>query len=143
MKKVLFTVSGILLLAFMEGPYKDGQFSGKSRAVYIDEPYYGHARITIEGGMITRVEFTVRDSAKHEFLNGEYEKYFAGNYFYVQQCRNDLKGIRSYPDSLLKYQDVSRVDAISGATWSYDIFKASVQEALKQARKRKKNKEDD
>jgi major membrane immunogen (membrane-anchored lipoprotein) len=134
MKKAVLIISGIILLAFSgSGSLKDGLFSGTSRAVYIDEPFYGSTRITVKDGQITRVEFTVRDSTKHEFFNGEYEKYFAGNDLYIQQCRNDWKGIRSYPDSLLKYQDIDKVDAISGATWSYNIFRASVLEALEQA----------
>ena len=135
MKKTLLIFSGIFLLVFAgRGPLKDGQFNGSSRAVYIDEPFYGRARITVEDGQITRVEFTVRDSSKHEFFDGEYEKYYAGNDLYIQQCRNDWKGILSYPDSLLKYQDIDKVDAISGATWSHKIFSASVLEALEQAK---------
>ena len=89
-------------------------------------------------GKITRVEFSVRDSSKHEYFSGEYEKYYAGNDLYMQQCRNDWKGIRSYPDSLLKYQDINKVDAISGATWSYNIFRATAQEAMKKAKKKVK-----
>jgi major membrane immunogen (membrane-anchored lipoprotein) len=136
MKKAFLIIPGIILIAFTgSGPLKDGQFDGSSRAIYIDEPYYGKTRITVKDGQITRVEFTVRDSSKHEFFNREYEKYFAGNDLYIQQSRNDWKGICSYPDSLLKYQNIDKVDAISGATWSYNIFRASVLEALKQANK--------
>lgn len=134
MKKALLVISGIILLAFTGGgPLKDGLFSGTSRAIYIDEPFYGSTRITVEDGQITKVEFTVRDSVKHEFFNGEYEKYMEGNELYIQQCRNDWKAMHAYPDSLLKYQDIDKVDAISGATWSYNIFRASALEALEQA----------
>ncbi len=110
--------------------YKDGSYTGISRAGYVDEPYYGHIRIDIDSGKISRVIFFVRDSAKHEYFNDKYEKYFAGNDLYIQQCRNDWKGVNSYPDSLLKYQDINKVDIISGATWSYNIFRASAIEAL-------------
>jgi major membrane immunogen (membrane-anchored lipoprotein) len=134
MKKAFLIISGIILLAFTGSDrLKDGQFDGTSRAIYIDEPFYGSTKITVEHGRITRIEFSVRDSSKHEMFSGEYEKYFAGNDLYIQQCRNDWKGIRSYPDSLLKYQDLDKVDAISGATWSYNIFRASALEALEQA----------
>lgn len=135
MKKAFLIFSGIILLAFTaDGPLKDGVFSGTSRSRYLDEPFYGHTRLTIEEGLITRVEYTIRDSMRHEFFNGEYEKYMEGNEMYIQQCRNDWKAMQSYPDSLLKYQDPDKVDAISGATWSYNIFRASAQEALEQAR---------
>jgi major membrane immunogen (membrane-anchored lipoprotein) len=134
MKKALLIFSGIILLAFTGiGPLGDGRFDGVSRSIYLDEPYYGSTRVTIENGRITRVEFTIRDSSRHEFFNGEYEKYMEGNEMYIQQCRNDWKGVCSYPDSLLKYQDIDRVDAVSGATWSYNIFRASLLEALEHA----------
>ena len=32
-------------------------------------------------------------------------------------------------------KEIEKIDAISGATWSYNIFKASVKEALKKAKK--------
>jgi major membrane immunogen (membrane-anchored lipoprotein) len=136
MKEAILIFTGIILLAFTgNGQLKDGQYSGTSRSVYIDEPLYGSTRITIESGRITRVEFTIRDSSRHEFFNSEYEKYMEGNKLYIQQCRNDWKGVLSYPDSLLKYRDVNKVDAISGATWSYNIFRASALEAVKKSKK--------
>jgi major membrane immunogen (membrane-anchored lipoprotein) len=134
MKKILLVFGVLLLAAFSgNGPYKDGNYIGTSRAIYTDEPYYGNTRIIVENEQIIKVEFFVRDSAKHEYFDDKYEKYFAGNDLYIQQCRNDWKGIQSYPDSLLKYQDLNKVDAISGATWSYNIFKASAKEALGKA----------
>ena len=130
-KKNIFIFVAVLFLAYSPNkPYKDGEYSGTSRAIYTNEPYYGHIDITIKKGKIVKVEFSVRDSSKHEYFDDKYEKYFAGNDEYIQQCRNDWKGLQSYPDSLLKYQDIDKVDAISGATWSFNIFKASVQEAL-------------
>jgi major membrane immunogen (membrane-anchored lipoprotein) len=114
-----------------DNPKKDGEYKGTSRSIYTDEPYYGHARLIIEKGRIVKVDFCLRDSVRHVNFDGEYEKYFAGNDLYMQQCRNDWKGIQAYPDSLIKHQDISKVDAISGATWAYNIFSASVNEALK------------
>jgi major membrane immunogen (membrane-anchored lipoprotein) len=133
-KKLLFFSVVLALVAFSaDGPYKDGYYNGTSRAIYTDEPYYGNAKVTIENGNIVKVEFFVRDSLKHEYFNDKYEKYFAGNDEYIRQCRNDWKGIQSYPDSLLKYQEIDKLDAISGATWSFNLFKASAQEALSAA----------
>jgi major membrane immunogen (membrane-anchored lipoprotein) len=134
MSKTLLLLGACILFAFSDNrPYRDGSYSGTSRARYIDEPYYGTTRIIIENGKIVNVAFQVTDSAKKELFDDQYERYFAGNELYIKQCRNDRKGIQSYPDSLLKYQDLEKVDAISGATWSYEIFKASAEEALKQA----------
>lgn len=130
-KRLLFA-SFLFVFASFSGDqgYKNGSFTGISRAGYIDEPYYGHIRIDIDSSKITQVKFFIRDSAKHEYFDDKYEKYFAGNNLYIQQCRNDWKGVRSYPDSLLKYQDINKVDIISGATWSYNIFRASALKAL-------------
>ena len=137
-KKTILAFVVLLLFAFSaDGPYKDGNYNGISRAIYTEEPYYGNAKITIENGKIIKVEFVVRDSAKHEYFDDKYEKYFAGNDEYIRQCRNDWKGINSYPDSLIKYQDIEKLDAISGATWSFNIFKASVEEALSAATNKK------
>jgi major membrane immunogen (membrane-anchored lipoprotein) len=131
MKKTILALSLFILVAFASDQLiKDGSYSGTSRSKYIEEPYYGNTQLIVEGGKIKSVAFTIYDSAKHEYFNASYEKYFAGNDLYVQQCRNDWKGIQAYPDSLMKHQDINKVDVISGATWSYNIFKASVEEAL-------------
>jgi major membrane immunogen (membrane-anchored lipoprotein) len=137
-KKNVFVLIALLFLAFtLSVIYKDGIYHGSSRSIYTAEPYYGQVAITVKNGKFTHVDFFVRDSAKHEYFDGTYEKYFAGNDEYINQCRNDWKGVQSYPDSLLKYQDINKVDAISGATWSYNLFKASVNEALILAEKLK------
>lgn len=121
----------IVTVSFATGKkYKDGTYSGTSRSIYTSEPYYGTVTVTVDGGRITQVVFFVRDSAKHELFDDKYERYFAGNDEYIRQCRNDLKGIQTYPEQLIKYQDPDGLDAVSGATWSYNIFRASVKEAL-------------
>jgi major membrane immunogen (membrane-anchored lipoprotein) len=133
-KNAAIFFSMLLIMGFsLYEHYKDGKYSGISKAGYLDEPYYGCTQLVIENGKISRVEFFVRDSAKHEYFDDHYEKYFIGNEEYMQQCRNDRKGVLSYPDSLLKYQDINKLDAIAGATWSYNLFKASVKEALMKA----------
>jgi len=122
------------VLVFTSGKtLKNGIFKGISQSVYTDEPYYGHSTIKIEDGRIVSVEFVIRDSAKHVEFDDAYERYFSGNELYMDQCRNDRVGVRSYPDSLVKYQNIDQVDVISGATWSCNIFKASVKAALEQA----------
>lgn len=135
MKKRYLALTGLMMLAAFStgGPYRDGQYQGISRARYTDEPYFGHAQITIKEGHIAAIHFYVRDSDRHVNFDEQYHQYFAGNELYIQQCKNDLAGIHAYPDSLMKHQDPDKVDAISGATWSYNIFKASVKAALSQA----------
>jgi len=110
---------------------KDGIYVGTSRAKYIYEPYWGKVRLTIKNGRFTDIFFSIRDSNLHEYFDGKYEKHFEGNPEYIQQSRNDWKGVQAYPVKLSDKQDINKLDAISGATWSYNIFKASVKEALK------------
>ena len=115
--------------------FKDGFYEGKSQSYYTGEPYWGIAKITIKNGSFAGIDFVIRDSALHETFDGNYEKHFAGIPEYIQQSRNDWKGVQTYPKKLSEAKNIDRVDAMSGATWSYNIFKASVKEALKNAKK--------
>jgi uncharacterized protein with FMN-binding domain len=114
--------------------YKDGNYEGSSRATYIYEPFWGKVHLTIKNGVVDFITFAIRDSNLHETFDGNYEKHFTGNDVYVQQSRNDWKGVQNYPTKLTGQHNISQVDAVSGATWSYNIFKASVNEALKNAK---------
>lgn len=114
--------------------YKDGIYMGQSRASYTAEPYWGKVRVTIENGLFTDINFMIRDSALHETFNDKYASHFAGNEIYIQQTRNDWNGVKTYPLNLTSKQKINKVDVISGATWSYNIFKASLQDALKDAK---------
>ena len=113
--------------------YRDGIYEGQSRQNYTSEPYWGQIRITIENGSFTGVNFMIRDSNLHETFTKKYKKHYKGNPEYIQQVKNDWKGVQTYPKNLIKTQDISKIDAMSGATWSYNIFKASAGEAIKKA----------
>jgi len=132
---VIAVICILLLSSRLSGPYIDGVYEGSSKAIYVQENYWGHTKITVVNGYITKVEFQVIDSTKKEVFDNKYERYFKGNDEYVNQCRNDWKGVQSYPQKLIKYQELKNVDAITGATWSYNMFKYSATEALKKARK--------
>lgn len=114
--------------------YKDGTYSGQSRSRYTSEPYWGNVKITIENGKFTGVNFMIRDSLLHETFNEGYARHFAGNEMYIQQTKNDWKGVSTYPGILLRKQKLSKADVISGATWSYNIFRASLDDALNKAK---------
>ena len=138
--KVMFKNISSLLIVFMlvacsgNKIYKDGTYNGVSRSKYTNEPFYAFTTIRVNDGLITHISFHVRDSVQHVTFDHTYEKNYAGIPEYIQQCRNDWKGIQAYPDSLLKHQLLNKVDGISGATWSYNLFKASAQEALRDAK---------
>ncbi|MCX6302489.1 MAG: FMN-binding protein [Bacteroidia bacterium] len=114
--------------------YQDGIYEGQSRHTYTEEPYWGKVRITVEGGLLAGVNFMIRDSSLHETFTGKYKKHYKGNPEYIKQVKNDWKGVKTYPNKLIKTQDINKIDAMSGATWSYNIFKASTLEALKKIR---------
>lgn len=115
--------------------YPDGTYTGESRSAYTEEPYWGKVQLTIEKGLVTCVNFVIRDSSLHETFNQDYEKHFEGNPVYIRQSRNDWNGVKTYPAKFLEAQNISKVDAVSGATWSYNIFRAAINEALKGAHK--------
>jgi major membrane immunogen (membrane-anchored lipoprotein) len=113
--------------------FKDGSYEGKSRSIYTAEPFWGIASIIIRDGAISEIQFMIRDSSLNETFNENYENHFTDIPEYIEQCRNDWEGVQIYTKRLLETKDTNKIDAISGATWSYNIFKASVNEALKNA----------
>lgn len=114
--------------------YRDGVYEAQSRYTYTDEPYWGKVKITIENGQVAGIRFMIRDSNLHETFDGAYEKHFEGKPEYIQQSRNDWKGVQMYPVKFAELKNIKKVDAVSGATWSYNIFRACVEEALKNAK---------
>jgi major membrane immunogen (membrane-anchored lipoprotein) len=114
-------------------PYRDGIYTGMSQSEYTSEPYWGKVQVTIEKGAYSNVNFEIRDTSLHETFNLDYAKHFAGNEVYIQQTKNDWNGVKTYPRKFLREQDITKVDGISGATWSYKIFKASLLDALNNA----------
>jgi len=136
---ILIFTSIVLGINFNSCKYKsesfiDGIYKGKSRSKYIEEPYVGISTIHIKKGVIVEVYFKIIDTSKNEIFNGNYEKHFIGNAEYIDQCRNDWKGVQYYPNQLVQKQSVDSIDAMTGATWSCNLFKSSSLEALKRAR---------
>lgn len=125
---------GIIIFSCDEGSVKlsDGTYKGSSQSQYTMEPYVGTAKIEIENHKIVGVDFQIVDTLNNEVFGSDYEKHYPDNELYQQQCRNDWQGVINYPKELLETQNIDSVDAVSGATWSYNIFKASVEEALKE-----------
>jgi major membrane immunogen (membrane-anchored lipoprotein) len=93
----------------------------------------GISKVYISKGIICKIDFQIMDTLNNELFDDKYEKHFVDNNYYTNQCRNDWKGVLHYPEELLKTQIIDSVDAVSGATWSYNIFKSSAGIALGKA----------
>jgi major membrane immunogen (membrane-anchored lipoprotein) len=114
--------------------YQDGKYSGESQSTYTDEPYWGIVSFSLKEGLFTSIDFIIRDSVLHEPFDSLYARHFKNNELYIEQCRNDWNGVQSYPKKLIEIQNITKLDAVSGATWSYNIFRAAVNDALNRAK---------
>jgi major membrane immunogen (membrane-anchored lipoprotein) len=114
--------------------YKDGIYLGASKSKYIEEPYVGFSEIEIKQNKIVHVNFKIVDTSKNELFDQYYEKHYLGNEEYMLQCRNDWKGVVAYPKKFIAVQSLDSIDAVTGATWSYNLFKSSTSEALTKAK---------
>jgi major membrane immunogen (membrane-anchored lipoprotein) len=132
----------MLILSFNFNPscqhsglvYRDGTYSGESQSIYTAESYFGLTRISIKNDIITAIEFKVIDKARNEIFDEKYENHYKDIPEYIQQCRSDWQGAQTYPGLFNQVHDINKVDAITGATWSYNLFKASLQVALAEAK---------
>ena len=110
--------------------YKDGDYEVTTAKDH--EGYYCKAKVSIKDNKITNIEWNIYD-LYNKIFDEKYEEVYAGNNFYQQQCRDDLKGAKTYGPKLVEVQNINKVDAISGATWSNRIFKSAIGLALEKA----------
>ncbi|HZK69229.1 MAG TPA: FMN-binding protein [Paludibacter sp.] len=113
--------------------YKDGIYTGESQSRYTSEPYRGQATLEIKNDKIIKLTFQIIDKSNNEVFGPDYEQHFKNNPEYMQQCRNDLKGIKAYTEKFNQSKKLEQVDAITGATWSYNIFRDAIKVALEKA----------
>lgn len=109
---------------------KDGTFSADSA----EHPQLGHSHVelTIAGGAITKVVHTGFDK------DGKVkdENYGADKPEGVRKkAQTAYKAIGSYASQLESKKDLTKVDAIAGATVSYDQFNEAVAKAVEAAKK--------
>jgi len=132
MKKTgLFFATLLFSLTIMA---QNGTFEGRSHSIYKDEPYKGVTRVTVQNGKIQNVTFEIIDTVKNELFDQNYSSHFPNQPVYQKQCVEDWKGVLLYPTQLIKKQNITDVDAITGATWSYNMFISSASIALKKAK---------
>ena len=151
MKRNKWTVLGLAALSALllcacgdSGNYADGTYTAQSE-VYEgleDEDNleggdgYGVVTITVRDNVITDCEFTTymtdgtvkgEDYGKQ---NGE-----IANQDYYNKAQRAVRASQNYAEQLAAKGNLDAVDAISGATISYQEFQEAVKTALKQAKK--------
>jgi major membrane immunogen (membrane-anchored lipoprotein) len=99
--------------------------------VYESEPYTTTVDLEIKDGKIVDVKWVILDTMRHVPFDSTYERFMGNNAYYIDQCRKDWKGSRSYGPKLIQTQNIDSVDAVTGATWTHMLFKRAVEDALK------------
>mgnify|MGYP000983468627 FL=1 len=109
---------------------KDGTFAADSAKH--DQLGYSHVELTIENGAIAKVVHTGFDKDGKQ----KDENYGADKPEGVRKkAQNAYKAIGSYASQLESKKDLAKVDAIAGATVSYDQFNEAVAKAVEAAKK--------
>lgn len=137
--KYLIILLVLLSLACTQQPkLRNGIYEGRTQSKYKQEPFLAVSKVSIENSTISNIDFYIIDTTNNELFDEKYEKHFIGNNEeYVQQCRNDWGGVQRYPKELLQKQNIDSVDAITGATWSYNMFHDATAIALEKAKIKK------
>jgi major membrane immunogen (membrane-anchored lipoprotein) len=113
------------------GVYKNGSYEGKTAKD--NEGYNALALIEVKKGLIATVAWKIYDNNLKRYFDSTYEEVYTGNALYIQQCRDNMKGMVAYGPSLIQTQSIDSVEAITGATWCYNKFKQVVKITLKDA----------
>ncbi len=144
MKKMTNVLLGVFLLiclaACSSASYKDGTYTGQS-AMYEGEDDgsgagYGVVTLTLKDNKITACEYNTYelDGTLKDEEYGKKDGEVANQDFYNRAQRARL-ACPKYAEQLVAAGDLNKVDAISGATISYNEFKEAVKDALNQAKK--------
>jgi uncharacterized protein with FMN-binding domain len=142
--RILFASAAAVVVAAVVGiyylvkpsaaKYRDGVYKASSQSIYKSEQYWGEARVEITDHDISKVDFYVLDKGSDRRLDLKYcNDFFSSNAAYLEQCHNDLRGMKTYTQAFAKAKDLKKIHALAGATWSYRIFEASVGQALAKA----------
>lgn len=143
------SILGLLIAAFLiiclsgcggSVSYKDGTYTGQS-AMYEGEDDgsgagYGVVLLTLKDNKITACEYNTYelDGTLKDENYGKKDGEVANQDFYNRAQRARL-ACPKYAEQLVQTGDLSKVDAISGATISYNEFREAVTDALNQAKK--------
>jgi major membrane immunogen (membrane-anchored lipoprotein) len=128
---VLFVLF-VVLLNCAKTALKDGVYGAKSSPD--DTGAWAEVTLTIAKGEIADVEFITRQkdgTVKGEDygkVNGE-----ISNQAFYDKAQLAVRAMKRYEDALKTAKDLHAVEAVSGATVSYNQFTEAVEKALEQA----------
>jgi major membrane immunogen (membrane-anchored lipoprotein) len=109
--------------------YEDGTYTGQSSED--ENGAYGEVTIVVKDGVIEDCEYVTwqKDGTikgeDYGKVNGEID-----NQDFYDKAQLAVRAMQQYADELAEKKDVDEVDAVSGATNSYDQFREAVDEAL-------------
>lgn len=113
--------------------YKDGTYTATSSPD--ERGAVGEVSLVIEKGKISKAEYKgiMKDGKVKDIDYGKTNGKIENQEFY-NKAQNAVKAIPTYPAKLVETQDMAKIDAISGATVSYNQFAEAVKKALEKAR---------
>ncbi|MDR1390199.1 MAG: FMN-binding protein [Treponema sp.] len=135
MRKItVLLLAGLFLTGCGNAALRDGVYEGRSGAD--DAGAWAEVSITIAQGQIQACEFITRQKdgtikgEDYGKINGE-----ISNRDYYDKAQLAVAAMKKYNDEYLKAGNLDDVEAVSGATNSYNQFLEAVDEALEAARK--------
>ncbi len=123
-RKIILIALTMLLFAGCSSGYKNGTYEGKSTPD--EDGEYSTVKITVQDNLITACEFKTYES-NGEVKGEEYAKS-------ADEAAAAVASVPEYEKQLVKYGDISSVDAISGATENYNQLNEAVYDALGKAK---------
>lgn len=111
--------------------YKDGVYSGESGK----DEFGGRiiVEITVKDGKIS--EASMKDLDKDGVEKGEEYGRDAGQEGLYKTAQQAVEAARQYPQLLVESGSIENMDAVSGATVSFQAFREAVEDALSDAAK--------
>ncbi len=133
MKNKVFSLIFVLLLVFTmtscssdSSALKDGTYEAKSSVD--DSGGYAVVKLVIKNGEIDSVEYNSYDK-KDQLKDDNYGKDTGNDEFY-KKAQKAVEGMKSYQKQINEKKKLELVEAVSGATVSYNQFEEAMQKAL-------------
>ena len=136
-KKTVISLVLMLSLTLLSGcksnpsqtSYKDGTYHAASSPD--DNGAYGEVTITVKNGKITDCEYVTwqKDGTKKDENYGKVNGEISNQDFYTK-AQTAVNAMDQYAKEFVEVQKLEDVDAVSGATISFDQFHEAVTNAL-------------